>query len=189
VATVESSLLIKSRGNIDRNDVDFSEQAILDCLDQNTCEDGGLPWLAWSEMSEYGIVDEKYRRYRKRWTGKCGDFPLTKYSIKVVDWCNRYHNNDEIIQTLLLKHGPLDAGISVKSNPEWKYLKDSFIGYCDKEVNHAVVLVGWTRKYWIIKNSWGAEWGIKGYLYLPRHRNKCGILNEVAMPITEYYER
>jgi C1A family cysteine protease len=32
-------------------------------------------------------------------------------------------------------------------------------GYSDS-VNHAVLLVGYTENYWIIKNSWGTTWGL-----------------------------
>ncbi len=39
------------------------------------------------------------------------------------------------------------------------------------DVNHAVVLVGWddnvgTNGVWILRNSWGTEWGEKGYMYI-----------------------
>ena len=29
-----------------------------------------------------------------------------------------------------------------------------------KKVNHAVLLVGYTPNYWIIRNSWGEGWGM-----------------------------
>ena len=32
--------------------------------------------------------------------------------------------------------------------------------------NHAVILVGYTPNYWIIRNSWGDERGIKGYFHI-----------------------
>ena len=40
---------------------------------------------------------------------------------------------------------------------------DKLLGY------HAVVCVGFddTRKYWIMRNSWGTSWGERGYFYLP----------------------
>lgn len=37
-------------------------------------------------------------------------------------------------------------------------------------INHAVLLVGYTDTYWIIKNSWGTSWGDNGYIYITRDR-------------------
>ena len=36
------------------------------------------------------------------------------------------------------------------------------------QINHAVVVVGYTPDYYIIKNSWGASWGMNGYGFVSR---------------------
>lgn len=36
--------------------------------------------------------------------------------------------------------------------------------------DHAVLLVGYTPEYWIVKNQWGLDWGENGYVRISRNR-------------------
>jgi cathepsin L len=43
------------------------------------------------------------------------------------------------------------------------------------EVNHAVTLVGYdSAGNWLIKNSWGTSWGIKGFSWI-QNTYDCGV--------------
>jgi len=41
-------------------------------------------------------------------------------------------------------------------------------------LNHAVLIIGYTDDYWIVKNTWGTTWGEKGYIRL-KHGNTCAL--------------
>ncbi|OTF71010.1 hypothetical protein BLA29_010020, partial [Euroglyphus maynei] len=55
--------------------------------------------------------------------------------------------------------------------------------------NHAVLVVGYGidkksgEKYWIVKNSWGKQWGMDGYFLMRRGTDECGI-ESLAMAAT-----
>jgi len=55
-------------------------------------------------------------------------------------------------------------------------------------MNHAALAVGWSAtssgtEYWIVKNSWGVNWGINGYILMSRNaNNNCGIATLATIP-------
>jgi C1A family cysteine protease len=38
-------------------------------------------------------------------------------------------------------------------------------------------------KYWIVRNTWGSDWGENGYVRLKFGENTCGIADEVISVI------
>jgi len=56
---------------------------------------------------------------------------------------------------------------------------------CNYKINHGALLVGFSAsgpKYWIVKNSWGLNWGTLGYINLEM-KNTCGICKDALFPI------
>jgi cathepsin H len=53
-------------------------------------------------------------------------------------------------------------------------------------VNHAVLAVGYGVEngvpYWLIKNSWGADWGDNGYFKMEMGKNMCGEYSILSDP-------
>lgn len=42
--------------------------------------------------------------------------------------------------------------------------------------DHAVLLVGYTTDYWIVKNQWGSDWGENGFIRISRNRDSNCLL-------------
>lgn len=86
----------------------------------------------------------------------------------------------------MAKNGPVVVAVDTDDIDEWMHIKGKFRRPCGNSVTHAVTLVGWNKEDWIIKNSWGEDWGINGYLYMPLiTENKCGINTLVSHPFVE----
>jgi cathepsin L len=58
----------------------------------------------------------------------------------------------------------------------WVNYKDGVFSGCPTipNLNHAVLLVGAANNVWTLKNSWGTQWGMQGFIQLPQ-TNACGV--------------
>ena len=85
---------------------------------------------------------------------------------------------DKILK-LLATHGPV--AVSVNAINWQNYLGGIIQFHCDggvSNINHAVQIVGYDRNppvpHYIVRNSWGPEFGDNGYLYIAIGSNLCG---------------
>ncbi|KAF5200451.1 Vignain [Thalictrum thalictroides] len=66
-----------------------------------------------------------------------------------------------------------------------------FSGTCGTNLNHGVAVVGYGEtsegeKYWLVKNSWGSDWGESGYIRMQIDMAKegiCGINKMASYPV------
>ena len=53
---------------------------------------------------------------------------------------------------------------------------------------HAIVIVGWGTNYWIIKNSWGEDWGDGGYFRIAKGVNAADIERNCVACVPDFFE-
>jgi C1A family cysteine protease len=167
VATLESAIKIN-----DGDTVDLSEQYLISCNAENWGCQGGL-WAhdyhmekKVSGQSEAGAVLENDYPYTGQ-DGYCSqDYPK---AYKIDDWAFVCGSQWCTPTTAQIKQAIYDHGtvsVAVCANDAMtNYSGGIFTSGCS-ELNHAVNLVGWNddEGYWIMRNSWGANWGESGYM-------------------------
>lgn len=153
---------------------------MVDCISNSTC-DGGWPPEVVKHLNNSGKLMNKEDDYPyKGINGKCrfnkaSAVPINFEDIGYID------DNENALKEAIANYGPIVIVIYASDN--WKLYK-SGIWYepeCSLDSNHAVTVVGYGREnghdYWLIKNSWGKDWGEKGYIKVIRnkHENYCGM--------------
>merc|ERR1712066_526848 len=105
-----------------------------------------------------------------------------------------HQGGERKLLTAVQKEGPVS--IVVNANNAWQSYHGGILGLssCPNTggINHAVLAVGFGEengeKYWIIRNSWGANWGEDGYMRIKRDAsNVCGVATMPHYPTFEAY--
>ncbi|XP_047311692.1 probable cysteine protease RD21B [Impatiens glandulifera] len=170
----------------------LSEQELVDCdRTYNAGCDGGLMDYAFDFITRNGGMDTEADYPYRAADGTCDS---TRENAKVVsiDGYEDVPANDEKALQNAIAHQPVSVAISASGRPLQLYVSGVFSGECGTELDHGVTAVGYGSEdgvdYWIVRNSWGEEWGEKGYFRLERNANgmgtgKCGIAMQASYPI------
>ncbi|XP_050204259.1 vignain-like [Mercurialis annua] len=186
VAAVEGINKIKS-GEL----VSLSEQELVDCNSANHGCDGGLMEQAFNFIEKNGgLTTETNYPYGAR-DGSCDSAKLNAPMV-TIDGYEMVPANDEVALMKAVANQPISIAIDAGGRDFQFYSEGVFTGDCGTELNHGVALVGYGvaqdgTKYWIVKNSWGSEWGENGFLRMERgieaEEGICGITLEASYPI------
>lgn len=162
IAALESYTL-RTRGK----SKDLSEQMLVSCSGAGSC-DGGWPEKASEVIQSWGAVDERAMPYQARDT-RCvfstayKGLPTTPNS-RIGRWL-RVEPDVASIKAALLEHGPLSTTMAVYFDfffyrgGVYATSTGTLAGY------HAVLIVGFDdeAEAFLVKNSWGDQWGEDGY--------------------------
>lgn len=170
--------------------IQLSEQNLVDCsvkYGNHGCN-GGLMDYAFDYVEDAGgLASEQDYPYTGR-DGTCQDAAVVPLTVKnYVD----VHPRDETALEEALAQQPVSVAIA--ANAIMYYTGGVFDDrYCGTGLNHGVAAVGYGtdeasgKKYWIVRNSWGAHWGEEGYIRMRRDvtlsAGECGILLASSYP-------
>jgi cathepsin F len=167
----------------------FSKQMLVDCDISDSGCNGGLMEYAYSWIRKNGIMfdlDYPYigtKSYCKSNKSKYVDMAVTGY-LKLGNSYSTFSCADEDeMKEFLFGTNPLAAALN--ASPLQTYTSgvlDATSAQCPADgINHAVLIVGYGTDpsvgldYWIVKNSWGKNWGENGYFRIRRGNGTCGI--------------
>jgi hypothetical protein len=92
-----------------------------------------------------------------------------------------YKCTEDKLKTLVSTYGGAVTSIYASDKALGNYANGVFNGCTSQPTNHAVLVVGYGTDeasgldYWLVRNSWGANWGANGFIKIYRGNNQCGI--------------
>ncbi|KAA3671877.1 cathepsin F, partial [Paragonimus westermani] len=159
--------------------VSLSKQQLVDCDRVAEGCNGGWPVSSYLEIMYMGGLESQDDYPYVGVEQKCA---LNKEKLLAkIDDLIVLGAYEEDHAAYLAEHGPLSTLLNAVALQHYQsgILKPTFDECPDTELNHAVLTVGYDTEgdipYWIIKNSWGTDWGEKGYFRLLRGDYTCGI--------------
>ena len=148
--------------------------------------------MAYQYVKENGGIDTE-ESYPYRAVERTCHFDKTHIGAKDTGFVDLPAGDEEKLKIALATQGPISIAIDA-GNPSFMQYQggvysEPSCGNAMDELDHAVLLVGYgTDKkfgdYWLIKNSWGTEWGEDGYVRMKRGaHNMCGVATAASYPL------
>ena len=180
-------------------EINIAPQVLISCeIPDDGCH-GGYAYNAFAWMADNEITDETCSIYRARghdngiacsamtMCRNCNPgeacFVPDEYNVYGVEEYGMVTGEYDMMQQIY-QSGPIACGIAVPEALE-EYTGGIFCDDTgDMEIVHDISVVGYGeedgQKYWMVRNSWGTEWGERGFFRVCRGLNNIAIESDCA---------
>ncbi|XP_065856550.1 senescence-specific cysteine protease SAG39-like [Euphorbia lathyris] len=171
--------------------ISLSEQELVDCDtkgEDQGCEGGLMDDGFKFIIGNQGITTETNYPYDAA-DGTCKTKKEANHAAKITGY-EDVPANDEAALMKAVANQPIAVAIDASGSEFQFYSSGIFTGSCGTELDHGVTAVGYGSSggmnYWLVKNSWGSQWGEEGYIRMQKdidaNEGLCGIAMEASYP-------
>lgn len=185
----------------DANRIELSESFIMWCLGSlddynpyfNGCNGSTYHRKEIEALTKEGVCLRSLFPYRMTCPDSCNHWNDTR--VKFSGWYRINCNDIASMKEAIMTNGIIRASIYVDQELEeyrhGVFKNDDTICYgnpCAASfANHAVAIVGWGKdkkkgEYWIVRTSWGSDWGEDGYIRMGLKSAKIACNAAVLVP-------
>lgn len=174
--------------------VSLSEEQFVECSKENHACNGGSMDAAFGFAEKNSICTEESYPYTSGGgsVGACnpGGCTVGIPVHGVVGFKDVDSDNEQDMMSAVAQQ-PVSIAVEADKSVFQSYRSGVLSGACGSQLDHGILCTGYGvetdgTKYWWIKNSWGAVWGLNGFGKLLRGKGgsgECGILSQASYPV------
>ena len=173
--------------------VSLSEQQLVDCSTSqgnDGCNGGLMDYGFEYIISNNGITTEDAYPYSATGPNSC-QASGKPVAARISNYVDVPTNSDNALMTAIAQQ-PVSVAVEADQNSFQFYSGGVMTAACGTALDHGVLAVGYgtsgSLDYYKVKNSWGVDWGMNGYILLGRGNQfapsgQCGILMDPSYPV------